>query len=621
MPGQNSIGTGGHNSFGANNTSLSSTDQKISNGTNMKIGLQNFQGIGAYTEIPIAPITLFYGPNSAGKSTVADAFEFLSRTLSGKNQENWKIDLDKHARRNRKERPLSEGYIGDPADVVFTVEGSVPDIESGQWDREYWGPSWGISRKHTAYQYVAWIKELKGLDQVFVEGKKFDYQIHFAEVDGKLRLSRSLLTIDGQPLFKTENYTPSGFNFLGFNIRHPAYQKLDELDGLIRLIYNKEIETGYYYDCDDRLEEIIDDKGICWLTFPYFKSDDTFSSFSPLQWYDPEKNDYYFNFTKEMEDQLGKMRDYLEFFLVLPAKWVSDSCDIHAVPPLRPFPEIHYVVPPLPYTEDHEGVARLDLGLVESVNDCWPHLAVDVSGRGFCRYRDGVSALSFINSILDSRDFLETGYIIDGDAKFNFLLDLDELSNFINLDPTSRQEALEKTPVIVDLYLKYQPEKFRVAIADVGVGISQVIPVLFGCWQAMNGQYNVHIQQPELHLHPKLQAQLADVFIKCVNESESCRIFLLESHSEHLLLRLLRRIRETNQTENPTGNVLDIGKARSRTLNAEQVSVVYVKKDKNGLTTMKPLRLADDGEFIDRWPDGFFTDRDIELFGEEGPFA
>jgi hypothetical protein len=66
---------------------------------------------------------------------------------------------------------------------------------------------------------------------------------------------------------------------------------------------------------------------------------------------------------------------------------------------------------------------------------------------------------------------------------------------------------------------------------------------------------------------------------------------------------------------------LDIGKARSRSLNAEQVSVVYVKKDKNGLTTMKPLRLADDGEFIDRWPDGFFTDRDIELFGEEGPFA
>jgi predicted ATPase len=584
----------------------------------MKIGLQNFQGIGAYTEIPIAPITLFYGPNSAGKSTVADAFEFLSRTLSGKNQENWKKDLDKHARRNRKERSLSEGYIGDPADVVFTVEGSVPDIESGQWARDHWGPS----RKDDVWGDHSWIKELNGLDQVFVEGKKFDYQIHFAEVDGKLRLSRSLLTIDGQPLFKAENYTPSGFNFLGFNIRHPAYQKLDELDGLIRLIYNKEIETGYYYDCDDRLEEITDDKDICWLTFPYVKSGDPFS-FSPEQWYDPERNDYFFGFTKEMKDQCGKMRGYLEFFLVLPAKWVSDSCDIHAVPPLRPFSEIRYTVPPHPYTDWHKRTAgRCASRHAWPDNDCWPHLAVDVCDRKFVKPEEiERSALSFINSILDSRDFLETGYIIDGDVKFNFLLDLDELSNFINLDPTSRQEALEKTPVIVDLYLKYQPEKFRVAIADVGVGISQVIPVLFGCWQAMNGQYNVHIQQPELHLHPKLQAQLADVFIKCVNESESCRIFLLESHSEHLLLRLLRRIRETNQTENPTGNVLDIGKARSRSLNAEQVSVVYVKKDKNGLTTMKPLRLADDGEFIDRWPDGFFTDRDIELFGEEGPFA
>jgi hypothetical protein len=160
----------------------------------------------------------------------------------------------------------------------------------------------------------------------------------------------------------------------------------------------------------------------------------------------------------------------------------------------------------------------------------------------------------------------------------------------------------------------------------------------------------VHIQQPELHLHPKMQAQLADVFIKALHERRLFKLqkladskhkaqlihhadkqidsdvfFLLESHSEHLLLRLLRRIRESNQVKNQkiteSDSVINLHDAKFRTLSSDQISVVYVKKDPNGLTTMQQLRVADDGDFIDRWPDGFFTERDKELFGDEGPFA
>jgi predicted ATPase len=599
LPSQNSIGTGGHNFFGANNTSLSSTDKKISNGTNMKIGLQNFQGIGAYTEIPIAPITLFYGPNSAGKSTVVDAFEFLSRTLSGENNKNWKEDLDKHARRNRQERPLSEGYIGDPQDVVFTTEGGIP----GDWGRHF-NAIWAQD------QYLGdlgWLNSHEGLEQIFERGTKIDYQIHFAELcrlppKQEWILRESLLTINGIPLFKTGTNEGDG---IGFNIRHPAYHPhLDKLDGLIRWWFNNDSRRSFE---DNFLDEKIVDESLCWLTIRNIAISDPFS-FEPINWWDYD--DYEVFEDKDVSDEVKAnyrlLQEYLNFFMIMPAKWVSDSYRIYAVPPLRPFPE---------YREEIAGGSGHH-------GEGWGELADDIRREALGENLEGGNhALTFVNGILDSRDFLETGYAIKGDVKFNFSLDLDELSNFIKLDPTSRQKALEKTPADVHLYLDYQPENFRVEIADVGMGISQVIPVLFGCWQAMTGRNNVHIQQPELHLHPKLQAQLADVFIKCANTSESCGIFLLESHSEHLLLRLLRRIRETNQTENPTGNDWDIGKARSRTLNAEQVSVVYVKKDKNGLTTMKPLRLADDGEFIDRWPDGFFTDRDIELFGDEGPFT
>lgn len=596
----------------------------------MKIGLQNFQGIGAYTEIPIAPITLFYGPNSAGKSTVVDAFEFLSRTLSGENQKNWKEDLDKHARRNRQERPLSEGYIGDPQDVVFTTEGGIPVNAMGDWGRHFHA----IWAQDQYLGDLGWLNSHEGLEQIFERGTKIDYQIHFAELcrfppEREWILRESLLTINGIPLFKTGTNEGDG---IGFNIRHPAYQHLDKLNGLIRWWFDNDTRRS----CDGNfnfLDEKIVDESLCWLTIRNIAISDPFS-FEPIDWW------VYFHYEvfedndvcDEVKADFRLLQEYLNFFMIMPAKWVSDSCRIYAVPPLRRFPE---------YRVEIAGGKGLIGG---EHGECWKELADDIRGKALgenleggnfaavvnareniavadMEWQSGHNALTFVNSILDSSDFLETGYVIKGDAKFNFSLDLDELSNFIKLDPTSRQKALEKTPADVHLYLVYQPENFRVEIADVGMGISQVIPVLFGCWQAMTGRNNVHIQQPELHLHPKLQAQLADVFIKCVNESQSCRIFLLESHSEHLLLRLLRRIRETNQTANPSGNVLDIGKARSRSLNAEQVSVVYVKKDKNGLTTMKPLRLADDGEFIDRWPDGFFSDRDIELFGEEGPFT
>ena len=122
----------------------------------MKIGLQNFQGIGAYTEIPIAPITLFYGPNSAGKSTVADAFNFLSGALSGKN-EVWREDLFRHARRNRKERPLKGIHLGKPDDVVFLV--SCKEDRFAWWD-------WLDAHK---LDFISFIESHAGIREAFFE--------------------------------------------------------------------------------------------------------------------------------------------------------------------------------------------------------------------------------------------------------------------------------------------------------------------------------------------------------------------------------------------------------------------------------------------------------------------
>ena len=72
------------------------------------LGMQNFQSIREYTKIPLAPITLIYGQNSAGKSAIHDGLIFLSEFLR-----NGKVPhalLDRWANRSRIKRPLRKGF-------------------------------------------------------------------------------------------------------------------------------------------------------------------------------------------------------------------------------------------------------------------------------------------------------------------------------------------------------------------------------------------------------------------------------------------------------------------------------------------------------------------------------
>ena len=78
-------------------------------------------------------------------------------------------------------------------------------------------------------------------------------------------------------------------------------------------------------------------------------------------------------------------------------------------------------------------------------------------------------------------------------------------------------------------------------LTDIGFGVSQVLPVLVQCFYANHGSTLI-LEQPDIHLHPSAQAGLADLFI-AAKKSPGVQI-LFESHSEHLLRRLQRRIAE-----------------------------------------------------------------------------
>lgn len=113
----------------------------------------------------------------------------------------------------------------------------------------------------------------------------------------------------------------------------------------------------------------------------------------------------------------------------------------------------------------------------------------------------------------------------------------------------AKEVALKRlAPGYVGIVLT-DPKTGRVEnLADVGFGVSQVLPVLVTLATAAPGS-TVLIEQPELHLHPDAQGQLADVLFEMSRERHIS--LLMETHSEHILLRLQRRIAEAESDLDP----------------------------------------------------------------------
>ena len=161
------------------------------------------------------------------------------------------------------------------------------------------------------------------------------------------------------------------------------------------------------------------------------------------------------------------------------------------------------------------------------------------------------------------------------------------------------KEELISLPERVRLYLRELNTGLEVTPQDIGVGVSQVLPVVVLALHSKNGI--TAVEQPELHIHPALQVALGDLFISQIQKKDTC--FLLETHSEHLILRMLRRIRETAEDLLPPGKW---------PLTPKKLAVWYVEQREKGVKTHR-LRIDEEGEFIDKWPKGFFDEREEEL--------
>lgn len=138
------------------------------------------------------------------------------------------------------------------------------------------------------------------------------------------------------------------------------------------------------------------------------------------------------------------------------------------------------------------------------------------------------------------------------------------------------------------VWVRKSPNSANVLITDVGFGVSQILPVITLCYYVPEGS-TILMEQPEIHLHPTVQAGLADVFIDAI-KTRKVQI-VLESHSEHLLRRLQRRIAEEQ-------------------LSSENAALYFCEMV-DGRSRLRNLDIDLMGR-ITNWPDGFFGDE----FGE-----
>ena len=198
-----------------------------------------------------------------------------------------------------------------------------------------------------------------------------------------------------------------------------------------------------------------------------------------------------------------------------------------------------------------------------------------------------------------------------GEYVVGALLSSRQSAQLTGLDPTSRYLTVEQRVAewlkclglvhdfrvaelvegrrVFEVKVRKSPKSAEVLLSDVGFGVSQILPVLVLCFYVPR-KSTVILEQPDIHLHPSVQAGIADVFIDAY-KSRDVQI-LFESHSEHLLRRLQRRIAEGE-------------------IHEDDVGLYFCSTDTSGRSKISQLKFDQFGN-ISNWPKDFFGDQ----FGE-----
>lgn len=149
----------------------------------------------------------------------------------------------------------------------------------------------------------------------------------------------------------------------------------------------------------------------------------------------------------------------------------------------------------------------------------------------------------------------------------------------------------------IEIRVKEEEQSYN--IIDMGYGLSQVLPIIAQCWSSISDSKQkpddlhslptlIAIEQPELHLHPRFQAKLADMFVSMIEETKRTTNLIIETHSESMINRI--------------GEMICGGKVAENDI----LVLLFEKDQKSNTTILKKSRFDKDG-VLTNWPIGFFS--------------
>jgi hypothetical protein len=555
------------------------------------IEIENFKGIRERVRIEMKPITLLFGPNSSGKSTILHALHYAREVFERHN-----LDAD---------QTLVGGKfidLGGFRNLVHGHDRAKPvilrfDLDVAKKDL----PPYFESLDRISETVTIPVESLYAR----LRSASVTVELAYSELLQAAFVRRYAVDLDGRPFAEITHYPDRKSTALTkLDKEHPALLRprhllsveptAEEIESLQHA--HADINRPVLDSCLDEVRSLLAFTGE--ESFPLLGLEDAlplFDRYLRLATNAPESATPGTVSTIEYEALLEELMIGLTQMIVGPGHLLRQALQTaRYLGPLRETPPRNFS--PVRFPDP----SRWANGFA-----AWDRL-----------YMEPVLAKQ-VNAWLSGPDSLELGYTI----KVKSYMELPTDSPVLVLLRSGRafddledvKDLLEQLPTRTTVTLVSDNTNIEVAPHDVGVGISQLIPVVVLAVDA-DGSLDA-VEQPELHVHPAIQVRLGDLFIQQIT-ADPARRFLLETHSEHLLLRLLRRIRETTEGDLPPGHP---------GLRPEQVSVIYVEPSgeeggtkefgqQGGSVRVRSLPIDETGEFRDQWPHGFFEERAKELF-------
>lgn len=538
------------------------------------VTLQNFKGFSNEVRVELRPITLLFGANSAGKSSVLQALQYVREILERQN-----VNAD---------RTLQGGEAVDLGGFLNLVNGRDPqkqieiaiELELGATSIPELVPD-AFEDWQTSDEQVWWMYDTL-------------QNIRRAVKAVAIRLSIGWNEQREQPIVQGYEIATNGEWCLRIE------SSRDGRDAQMRINQANPIFMVDAPDDNELLLSLEDFVNLADLAQPVERPESSEPSKSPGK---TSILSSLFSAVQEagMERPGDGLRAWLTGFrgalprldqmLFIPAPGAKGAENVYMVREFTAFLSWLTVGPAL-LLREHLGQMRY-IGPLRRI----PPRGLEVSlTKSDSAWSDGMAAWETL--VTGSQDLVErVSYWMQSPAKLGtgYAVTRKAYQEFDPNHPVPQPIGpIRKRAQLVDgTGLTLQPQ-------DVGVGISQVLPVVVA---AQDGSASVVcIEQPELHIHPAVQVGLGDLFIDgAVNQGLS---FLIETHSEHLVMRLQRRMREQAAGELPEG---------ATHIKPDDISFIYLDRSDEGTVTACQIGLTADGKFDSPWPRGFFSERAAEV--------